>query len=112
MVDKNDVVADLNLSGVKLGDTISFDKEIRMTIDRIKDKDGKIWIPLYTDEEEIAKGATPPITVNLDIAVVIEEAYYNGESCGLVINPFGQALTLPKDILKLVLDYYEENKEN
>lgn len=42
--------------------------------------------------------------MNISILAIIQEAYYYEKSQGLVINPFGQSFTIPKEILKILLD--------
>jgi len=108
MVDKNHVMDSINLETMMLGEAFSLDQDLRLTIDKMQDAQGNIWTPLYTDDDEVNKGETPNIRMNISILAIIQEAYYYEESKGLVINPFGQALTIPKDILKILLDACEK----
>lgn len=107
MVDKNHVMDSINLESVTIGERFSLGQDLRLTIDKMQDSQGNIWTPLYTDEDEINKGNTPNIRINLSILSIIQEAYNYEKSMGLVINPFGQAVTIPKDVLKILLDMYE-----
>lgn len=109
MVDKNHVMDSIELKNIKIGDTLGFDQDLRLTIDKMRDMEGNIWTPLYTDDNEVDKGDTPYIRVNMSIMTIIKEAYYYEKSKGLVINPFGQAFTIPKEILKLMIDTVEDN---
>lgn len=104
MVDKNHVMEHLNLSTLDKGDTFSLDEDLRMTIDKIMDKDGNIFVPLYTDEEEVNRGQTTNLRVNLSIRTILEEAVSYEKSCGLVINPFGESVIIPKEGIRMVLD--------
>lgn len=81
---------------------------MRLRIETVSTGNGKEWIPLYTDEEEINRQPTADIHINMSIVNVIKGAYYVEGVEGLVINPFGKALTVPKNILKLVVEKYEE----
>ena len=83
---------------------------MRLQIDTVGNGNGKEWIPLYTDEEEINKQQTANIHINMAITDIIKSAYYSERAEGLIINPFGAALTMPKDILKLIVDKYDEIK--
>ena len=83
-----------------------------MTIDLVRDNAGNVWVPLYTATGEIDKGETTNLRINMSIKNLLEEAYHYENACGLVINPFGRAVSLLKEIVKIVLDYYEDrNKE-
>jgi len=111
MVDKNHIMDALDLETMTMGDSFTLGEDLRLTIDKMQDAQGNIWTPLYTDEDEINKGDTPNIRINLSILAIIQEAYYYEKSTGLVINPFGQSLTIPKDVLKILLDMYAKNIE-
>lgn len=116
MVDKNNVLGEMlenmDPTSIKAGDIISLDQEVRMTIDLVRDNAGNVWVPLYTDNGEIDKGETTNLRINMSIKNLLEEAYHYENACGLVINPFGKAVSLPKEIVKIVLDYYEDrNRE-
>lgn len=97
MVDQNHVM-----------DTFVLEQDIRFTIDSIQDGQGKLWIPLFTDEEEIDKGQMSNIRMNLDILDMFNSTIKNEHVQGMVINPFGQYLVLPKDIVKIILKLYEQ----
>lgn len=110
VVDKNGVMNAIDVSSLVMGQEFKIEEEIRLTIDKIKDPDGNIWVPLYTDNDEIDKGNTPNIRVNMSIEVLLEEAVSYEESKGVVINPFGEPVTIPKEIVKLLLDEYRDNQ--
>lgn len=107
MVDKNHVMDSINFESMMMGDSFSLDQDLRLTIDKMQDPQGNIWTPLYTDDDEVNKGDTPNIRMNISILAIIQEAYYYEKSQGLVINPFGKSLTIPKEILKILLDMLE-----
>ena len=108
MVDVNGAMDLSKIMELSKNDTFSLDKEMRLQIDTVGNGDGKEWIPLYTDEEEINKGQTSNIHINMAITDIVKSAYYSERAEGLIINPFGVALTVPKNILKLVVDKYDE----
>ena len=114
MVDVNNVFGSFKLEDLDRGDTFTIDEEMRLRIDTVSNGDGKEWIPLYTDEDEMNAKPTTNLTINLPICKVLMAGLEDGVA-GIVINPFGLALTMPKDVLKIVVDRYEElqnsNKE-
>ena len=109
MINVNNVQIDVD--NLKVGESFSLDDELRLKIDRVEDGDGKQWIPLYTSEEEIFKGNTSNIIFESSIVDLLIAAYNNDEVDGMVINPFGQSFTLPKDLLKLVYDFLKLSDE-
>ena len=102
MVNVNNVQIDV--SNLKLGESITMDQDLRLKVDTMKDGDDKLWIPLFTDEEEIYKGETTNITFETSIDFLIGSAFSNPEVEGLVINPFGQSFAMPKNLIKIILD--------
>lgn len=111
MVDKNHVMDSISPETIMLGDTFTLDSDLCLTIDKMQDEQGNIWTPLFTDEEEADKDEGTNIRINVSILTIIREAYYYEESKGLVINPFGQSLAIPKEALKLILDQLEKSDE-
>ena len=68
-------------------------------------------IPLYTDEEEINKQPTANIHVNMPIYDVVASGIHSDRADGIVINPFGLALVVPKEILEIVVKRVDELKQ-
>lgn len=108
MVDVNGVIDFDKIMNLSKGDTFTLDQELRLRIETVSTGKGQEWIPLYTDEEEINRQPTANVHINMPIANIIKSAYSDENVEGLVINPFGKALTMPKNILKLVVEKYEE----
>jgi len=108
MVDVNGVMDFDKIMNLSKGDTFTLDQELRLRIETVSTRKGQEWIPLYTDEEEINRQPTANVHINMPIANIIKSAYSDENVEGLVINPFGKALTMPKNILKLVVEKYEK----
>ena len=101
MVDKNHVMDSLDLNHLCCGDSFHIDHELRLTIDLVEDKKGCKWVPLYTDNEEIDKGVTTNIRMNLLISDIMENGLADDVE-GIVINPFGYSFEIPKEALKMI----------
>ena len=108
MIDVNGVMDFNKIMNLSQGDTFTLDQELRLRIETVSTGNGQEWIPLYTDEEEINRQPTADIHINMPIVNILKSAYYGDGVEGLVINPFGKALTVPQNILKLVVEKYEE----
>ena len=107
MVDVNNVFGSFKLEDLDKGDTFTIDQEMRLRIDTVSNGDGNEWIPLYTDEAEMLAKPTTNVIINLPIYKVLK-AGLEDDVEGIVINPFGLALTMPKDVLQIVVYRYEE----
>ncbi len=107
MVDVNNVFGSFKLEDLDKGDTFTIDQEMRLRIDTVTNGDGNKWIPLYTEEAEMLAKPTTNLSINLQIYKVLM-AGLEDDVAGIVINPFGLALTMPKDVLRIVVRRYEE----
>ena len=70
--------------------------------------DGKDWIPLFTDADELGNFAETNVVEPMLIRDIIEKAIDDEEIAGVVINPFTDAFALPKDSLEFLMDNLDE----
>ena len=56
-ITENPFMSEEQISKVKAGDTISFDHDVRLKIETVKDSDEKEWIGVFTSSEEMYKGS-------------------------------------------------------
>jgi len=108
MVDVNGVMQTLDFDNLTEGDTFTLNKEMRLRIDTVSNGNGQEWIPLYTDEEEINKQLSANIHVNMPIYDVLASGLHSDRAEGVVINPFGLGLLIPKEILQIVVKRVDE----
>ena len=107
MIDVNNVMDSFNITNLSVGDTFTLGKEVRLRIDKYTDGNGNEWIPIYTDDDEM----NPESTTNINIIMPIYNVLKSGleeDVAGIVINPFGLDLKMPKDVLFDVVDAFEE----
>ena len=109
MVEENNAMADIDVGNLKVGDTLSLEHDLRFRMETMKDHDDKLWFPLFTDYDEIYKGDTSYINMNMSIESILRSGFYSDRVEGVVINPFGQAATLNKEVLGILLDQYDES---
>lgn len=110
MVDVNHSFDLFELADAKVGDSFTLKEGARLRIDTVSNEPGVEWIPLYMDEDEINKMPTANIHINMSIYDILASGLRSNRASGIVINPFGLALTVPKDILEIVVKRYEEMK--
>ena len=111
MVDVNNVMNSIDIDSVKLGDTLQFDCDVRLRIDTMQNEKGEIWIPLFTDLEEIDKKPAANVRMNMGIENLLSVGLNDEGVEGVVINPFGEAYVLGKPVLKILLEQYGKIKE-
>ena len=96
-----EITSSLDFNDVKVGDVIQFDEGLRFKPVKIKDENGRVYIPLFTDDSQF-HGHTSAIDIYTeDLANMIGD---NPENIfGVVINPFSKFhIGLPMDsFLKL-----------
>ena len=113
-IDENNAMfANFDIYKVKAGDTFSPGGEVRLKMDTMSTGDGKNWLPLFINNKALHKGQTGNIIMSVAIYDVLKIGLERSDLEGVVINPFGPAFPLGKDILRIILDDYENwAKEN
>ena len=92
---------------VQVGDTICMEEQARLRMDTMKDPEGNLWLPLFTDMDELHKGQTANVIMPVYIYDVLEFGLNGEDLSGVVINPFDKPFTLTKDMLMGFLDDYK-----
>lgn len=111
MVDVNHAIDALDPDTLRVGDALPLDRDLRLIFDTMQDGSGSQWLPLFTDEEELRRCPTTNVTLNVPIRTILESGLTSNRVKGVVINPFGQAMTLTKDVLQLLVDACAEAPE-
>ena len=97
---------------IVVGETFQLKKEARLRLDKMQDPEGKHWFPIFLSEEERAKGTTPNIIMEVPIRNIVQCAIDNPSVEGVVVNPFGPAFPIPKEILMNFLGLVGQSEEN
>lgn len=97
---------------IVVGETFQLKKEARLRLDKMQDPEGKHWFPIFLSEEERAKGTTPNIIMEVPIRNIVQCAIDNPSVEGVVVNPFGPAFPIPKEILVNFLGLVGQSEEN
>lgn len=111
MIDKNHVMDNVQLDDLTLGKTFTISEEMRLAFDLMQEDSGKLWIPLFTDDEERHLGQMSNIVINVPIQTIIESGLYDETLSGVVINPFSDAFLIPKPILEFIMKSYHSKGE-
>lgn len=107
-VDVNNTLFEaIDIEHVKTGDEFQVKDEVRLRMDTMMDGNGGLWLPLFLNNCELRKGQTANVTMPVLIMDILK-AGLNGEDLqGVVINPFGKAYTMPKELLQKFIEDYE-----
>ena len=103
MVDVNNVLGTLDLGQITLGNEFCLGEEMRLRIFALTDKNGKRWLPFFTNEEEVNHEQTTSLILNMPIRMLVEDGYECNTLEGIVINPFSDNILLGKEILGIVM---------
>ncbi|MCR4740940.1 MAG: ADP-ribosylglycohydrolase family protein [Lachnospiraceae bacterium] len=114
-VDVNNVLMEgIDIDHVMAGDTVELQKDVRLRMDTMTDGEGNLWLPLFLNDSERNKGQTANVIMPVSILDVLKSGLHGEDLKGVVINPFGSAFTMTKDLLgKFIQDYesWAERKE-
>ena len=80
----------------------------------LSDKEGKNFIPLFTDENEIKGEEVVKLNkVNYVFKELCNESLINNDYVeGFILNPFTNGLKLPKPVIEIVYKYVNEELVN
>ncbi len=80
--------------------TITLDEDTPMNFMLISSEDGKNFFPAFTDEEELAKDEIKQNAIIVKLENYLEMLSKNTDEVeGIAINPFGEAIVIPRDML-------------
>ncbi len=97
---------------VKKGDIVTVAEEVRLKLDTMTDSNGKRWLPLFLDRQELEKGQTANITMPVEMETILRNGLAWEDVEGVVIDPFGKPFTMNKELLeKFWRDYDHWKKE-
>lgn len=104
---KDALINMINPDTVSVGDTICLDEEVRLKMDTVTDGSGRLWYPIFTDRDELEKGAVS----NVIMLVSMKDMLCNGLKCetveGVVFNPFGEAFVMDKRMIEALFKDFE-----
>ena len=88
-------------------DTLQTEEEVRLRMDTMIDGEGGLWLPMFINRRELEKGQTANVIIPVPIMDILKAGLERDDLKGVVINPFGRAFTMPKELLKKFIDDYE-----
>ena len=86
---------------VEVGDTVYFTEELHFRLLRLESDDGKSWLPVFTSQTELEKGAVTSVITGFIDSILEGCSDFSGE--GIVINPWGKPFTLTKELIEMIL---------
>ncbi len=104
----NAFIASLDPENLKVGDKITLHQDVKLRMDTMTAADGSLWIPLFINDRAISQGETANIISPVRIQDILKIGLERKDVMGVVINPFGKALTFEKDFLERFLADYRD----
>ncbi len=98
---KFDIHDFVDLGKVKVGDVVTNNEPLAFEFCTVQSPDGKQWMVAFTSEREYRKGESVNGVLSQFIDWIFDATLRNDRVEGIVINPWGEALTLPKEMLSL-----------
>ena len=85
-------------------------EEISFAIHAVTDEDGHDWLPVFTSPDAVMQGEVVDVMAH-QIETLMAMAL-DTDMAGIVINPWSDALNVPADTLKVLLDSIQAIHEN
>ncbi len=92
----------LDISKLRVGDTVTSEEDLSFRLHHVQTKDGQIWLAAFTSGEELEKGErTSVISYFIDSMI---RGCADMPEAGIIINPWGQSFLLTKELMQLILE--------
>ena len=91
----------LDIEHVRVGDTVSSEEEMHFKLHHLETQDGRKWLAAFTSHREYEKGEGASI-ISSCIEDVLEGCR-NMPEAGIVINPWGNAFMLTRELIQVIL---------
>lgn len=101
---KFDVNDFIDISKVKIGDTVTSNEPLAFEFCTVQSPDGKQWMVAFTSKQEYEKGESVNGLISQFIDWILDAALQNDNVEGIVLNPWGQSLTLPKELISMFVE--------
>lgn len=98
-----------DLSKINAGDVITNPEESHFTFCTVQDEDRNLWMVAFTSKEEYEKGESVSAVFSQFIDWIFDATLQNDSVAGIVINPWGESIRLPKDILTALMEAYRQH---
>ncbi len=103
----NTLMEGIDIEHAMTGDTVQLQEEVRLRMDTMTDGDGNLRLPLFLNSRELNRGQTANVIMPVAILDVLRFGLHGDDLKGVVINPFGRAFTMTKDLLEKFISDYE-----
>lgn len=105
------LLSGLDINGLKEGDTVTLDHEVRILMDTVAAGDGEEWFYIFTNDEEIYKQPVPNVIMEIPFADIFDTAARSDKVAGVVINPFGRYFKADKSVIECIYEVFENMED-
>lgn len=110
-ITENSFLSKEQINRINIGDTFTFDHDVKLKMETVKDASGKEWLGVFTSSNEMHKGSSGNVQINQSILSILRLALDLEEINGIVINPFGKYMQVSKAMILLLISIYEEHEK-
>lgn len=88
----------------KAGDEIVTSSDIHIQPDTVKSADGTVYLPIFSQKEQMPEDYAKSFsTVRISVPQAIDMARAFGDTKGLVLDPFTEAVAIPFELADVIL---------
>lgn len=107
-ITKHSILSKEQLNSISIGDTFTFDHDVKLKLETVKDVKGNEWMGVFTSTNEMHKGSSGNVQINQSILSILKSVLDLEEVNGIVINPFGKHIQINKNMIALLISIYDE----
>jgi len=106
VVDSNGVFDNLDEGEYDKDEITGFDENVHFEFHYMKNEEGKVYLPIFTDMEELRREKTSDLILDMSIEMILMKAITYEIVDGVVINPFGKSYVIGKEELQHLFYLY------
>ncbi len=101
------MISEEKVQELQIGKTYSLDHDVRLKMETVTDDQGNEWVGVFTSSQEMSKGSAGNVQMSQSIHQILKLALSWEDVEGIVINPFGTFIQLQKEMVKDILDAFD-----
>ena len=99
VVVEGDLLSGMDPEKINAGDEFTLKEQVRLRMDTMTDPEGKLWMPLFLNMDELEKGETANVRMEVRIMDILKAGLDRDDVEGVVVNPFDKPFVFRKNML-------------
>lgn len=96
---EGDLFSGMDPEKINAGDEFTLKEQVRLRMDTMTDPEGKLWMPLFLNMDELEKGETANVRMEVMIMDILKAGLDRNDVEGVVVNPFDKPFVFGKNML-------------